>query len=324
VRLAELGRRIEAHFGRPQDIEWCLVDDDLHIVQSRPITTLFPIPEVGDQENHVYGSVGHQQMMTDPITPLGLSLWQLTTPRPMSGAGGRLFVDVTQALAHPTSCTALLEMMGRSDPLMRDALQRILDRGDFIAPRPAAGPMPAASGPAPAPMEADPAVVTELIARSELSVAALQHAIRERSGPELLACILADLQELKRILLDPRSQQVLMSAMDASRGLDERLEAWLGERNAADTLAQSVPHNVTSEMGLALLDVADVIRLHPEVVALLHAVEDERFLDELSGVAGGRRHTPRCAWLDRHGMRGVGEIDVANRAGASVPACSCP
>ena len=44
VRLAQLGRRIEAHFGRPQDIEWCLVDDDFQIVQSRPITTLFPIP----------------------------------------------------------------------------------------------------------------------------------------------------------------------------------------------------------------------------------------------------------------------------------------
>src|SRR6059058_1056710 len=38
VRLAQLGRRIEAHFGRPQDIEWCQVDDDVDVVQSRPIT----------------------------------------------------------------------------------------------------------------------------------------------------------------------------------------------------------------------------------------------------------------------------------------------
>ena len=82
VRLAQLGRRIEAHFGRPQDIEWCLVDDGFQIVQSRPITTLFPIPESGDRENHVYVSVGHQQMMTDPMKPLGLSFWQMTTPRP--------------------------------------------------------------------------------------------------------------------------------------------------------------------------------------------------------------------------------------------------
>ena len=71
VRLVQLGRRIEAHFGRPQDIEWCLVDDDFQIVQSRPITTLFPIPAARDRENHVYVSVGHQQMMTDPMKPLG-------------------------------------------------------------------------------------------------------------------------------------------------------------------------------------------------------------------------------------------------------------
>ncbi|HEX6865306.1 MAG TPA: PEP/pyruvate-binding domain-containing protein, partial [Thermoanaerobaculia bacterium] len=93
VRLAHLGRRIEAHFGRPQDIEWCLVDDDFEIVQSRPITTLFPLPAPADGENRVYVSVGHQQMMTDPMKPLGLSFWQMTTPAPMAEAGGRLFVD---------------------------------------------------------------------------------------------------------------------------------------------------------------------------------------------------------------------------------------
>lgn len=78
VQLVRLGRRIEAHFGCPQDIEWCLADDAFQIVQSRPITTLFPIPEAGDQENHVYVSVGHGQMMTDPMKPLGHSMWQLT------------------------------------------------------------------------------------------------------------------------------------------------------------------------------------------------------------------------------------------------------
>ena len=50
---------------------------------------LFPIPVVDDGENHVYVSVGHQQMMTDPMKPLGLSVWQLTTLRPMYEAGGR-------------------------------------------------------------------------------------------------------------------------------------------------------------------------------------------------------------------------------------------
>src|SRR5438094_918919 len=130
VRLAQLGRRIEAHFGRPQDIEWCLVDDHFQIVQSRPITSLFPIPVQSDRENHVYISVGHQQMMTDPMKPLGISVWQLTAGRPMYEAGGRLFVDVTKELASPASRAALLEVAGKSDPLIRDALQTILERDD--------------------------------------------------------------------------------------------------------------------------------------------------------------------------------------------------
>jgi pyruvate,water dikinase len=140
VRIAQLGRRIEACFGHPQDIEWCLADDDVQIVQSRPITTLFPIPEAGDEENHVYVSVGHQQMMIDPLKPLGLSFWQMTTPRPMAEAGGRLFVDVTQILASPASRPGFLALFGRSDPLISDALQTLLDRGDFIPSLPDAGP----------------------------------------------------------------------------------------------------------------------------------------------------------------------------------------
>jgi phosphoenolpyruvate synthase/pyruvate phosphate dikinase len=288
VRVAQLGRRIEAHFGRPQDIEWCLVDSGFQIVQSRAITTLFPIPAAGDQENHVYVSVGHQQMMTDPMKPLGLSLWQLTTPRPMAEAGGRLFVDVTEALSSPTSRAGLLKALGRSDPLIGDALQTILERGDFIPILPDEGPGGPPAGSARAPIETDPAIVTELIEGSQTSIAILKRDIRAKSGSALLDFILADIRELKRILFDPHSLQVIMAAMEATWWLNEQLETWVGEKNAADTLMQSVPHNVTSEMGLALLDVADVIRPHPDVVAFLQHVEDEGFLDELATLAGGR------------------------------------
>ena len=325
MRLAQLGRRIEAHFGRPQDIEWCLVDDGFQIVQSRPITTLFPIPAAGDRENHVYVSVGHQQMMTDPMKPLGLSLWQLTTPAPMDEAGGRLFVDVTQRLASPASRAGLLEVLGKSDPLIGDALQTILDRGDFIPSLPDEGPGGAPPGGAPAPIETDPAIVTELIERSQASIAALKRDIRTKSGSALLDFILADIQELKRILFDPRSHQVFMAAMEATWWLNEQLQAWLGEKNAADTLTQSVPHNVTSEMGLALLDVADVIRPHPEVVAFLQHVEDEGFLDELPKLAGGREARDAIrAYLDKYGMRCVGEIDITRPRWSERPTTLVP
>jgi rifampicin phosphotransferase len=326
VRLAQLGRRIEAHFGRPQDIEWCLADDGFQIVQSRPITTLFPIPAVDDGENHVYVSVGHQQMMTDPMKPLGLSFWQMTTPRPMAEAGGRLFVDVTQGLASPASRAGLLEVVGRGDPLIRDALQTILERGDFVRSVPDEGPAWAPpGGGAPAPIETDPAIVTELIERSQASIAAVKRDIRTTSGSALLDFILADIQELKRILFDPHNLQVIMAAMEATWWLNEQLQAWLGEKNAADTLTQSAPNNITSEMGLSLLDVADVIRPHPEVVAFLQDVEDEGFLDELAKLAGGREARDAIrAWLDKYGMRCVGEIDITRPRWSERPTTLVP
>ncbi|WP_458091367.1 rifamycin-inactivating phosphotransferase [Streptomyces malaysiensis] len=314
VRLVELGRRIEAHFGRPQDIEWCLVDDDFQIVQSRPITTLFPIPESGDQENHVYLSVGHQQMMTDPMKPLGISVWQLTAMAPMHEAGGRLFVDVTRRLASPASRAALLDVVGRGDPLIRDALETVLERDDFVPLLPDAGPGgPPARG-ASAPIETDPAIVTGLIERSRTSIAALERDIRTKTGPALFDFLREAFEEHKRVLTDPLSMQAIMAGMEATWWLNDTLREWLGEKNAADTLTLSAPDNVTSEMGLALLDVADVIRPHPEVVAFLRGVEsieDDAFLDELAKLAGGAEARDAIeSYLDRYGMRCVGEIDI--------------
>src|SRR6185295_7931021 len=101
-------------------------------VQSRPITTLFPIPEANDQENHVYVSVGHQQMMTDPMKPLGLSFYLLTTRAVMRVAGGRLFADITPHLASSASRKMVIATMEQHDPLIKDAIMTILERKDFI------------------------------------------------------------------------------------------------------------------------------------------------------------------------------------------------
>lgn len=329
VRLVRLGRRIEAHFGRPQDIEWCLAGDDFHIVQSRPITTLFPVPAAEDQDAHVYVSVGHQQMMTDAMKPLGLSVWQLTTLRPMREAGGRLFVDVAPNLATAAGRAWLIGTLGRSDPLMRDALQTVVDRG-FVPSLPdeAAGGPPAGAPRSPA--EPDPAVVAELVRENQESVATLRREIQAVSGPALLDFILADLAELRRLLSDPRNMQLIMASMEATWWLNDHLEKWLGEKNAADALTQSVPHNVTSEMGRALLDVADAIRPHPEAVALLRRVADEGrpgdgFLNEFAGLPGGREARDAVqGFLDAYGMRCAGEIDVTRTRWSEDPATLVP
>ncbi|ALQ68696.1 phosphoenolpyruvate synthase [Bacillus thuringiensis] len=330
LQLARIGRQIEAYFGCPQDIEWCLVDDTIYIVQSRPITTLYPIPEVNDGKNHVYISVGHQQMMTDAMKPLGLSFFLLTTSAPMCKAGGRLFVDATQRLASPASRDYLINTLGKSDPLIRDALTTVIERENFIellsddekekdlskkVP-------PASSQPQP---ENDPEIVTNLIKNSESSIEELKRNMQTKSGVDVLDFILEDIQQLKKVLFNSQSIAIIMAGMNASSGINEKMEQWLGEKNAADVLSQSVQHNITSEMGLALLDVADVIRPYPEVIAYLQHVEDDSFLDELIQFKGGEKVRDAIdAFLNKYGMRCSGEIDITKTRWSEQPATIIP
>ncbi len=40
VKLAKLGQIVLEHYGKPQDIEWAVVDHEIYLLQSRPITTI--------------------------------------------------------------------------------------------------------------------------------------------------------------------------------------------------------------------------------------------------------------------------------------------
>jgi rifampicin phosphotransferase len=333
LQLARIGRQIEAYFGCPQDIEWCLVDDTFYIVQSRPITTLYPIPEANDGENHVYVSVGHQQMMTDPMKSLGLSFFLLTTPAPMRKAGGRLFVDVTHMLASLDSRKMLLDAMGQHDPLMKDALITIIERGDFIKSLPndkqeqSSGKRNKSvlSADSRAQIENDPTIVSDLIKSSQRSIEELKQNIQTKLGSDLFDFILEDIQILKKILFDPQSSAVFMAAIDASSWINEKMKEWLGEKNVADTLSQSVPNNITSEMGMALLDVADVIRPYPEVMDYLQHVKDDNFLDELAKFDGGQETQEAIiAYLSKYGMRCAGEIDITKTRWSEKPITLVP
>ncbi len=326
LQLARIGRQIDAYFGCPQDIEWCFADDTFYIVQSRPITTLYPIPKENDQENHVYVSVGHQQMMTDAMKPLGLSFYLLTTPAPMRTAGGRLFVDVTQNLASPVGREVLLKL-GESDPLIKDALTTVIEREDFIKtiPMDKNAQSPSRNYMDVPEIENDPTIVSDLMKRTQTSIEELKQNIETKSGPELFDFILEDLQQLKKILFDPQSSKVIMAAMNAPKWINEKMKEWLGEINAADTLSQSVQNNITSEMGLALLDVADVIRPYPEVIAYLEHVKDDHFLEKIVQFEGGKEtQAAIIAFLNKYGMRCSGEIDLTRTRWSENPITLVP
>ncbi|WP_054749669.1 phosphoenolpyruvate synthase [Ruminiclostridium josui] len=333
VQLEHIGRKIEEHFGNPQDVEWCLADETFYILQSRPITTLFPIPEANDHEYHVYISVGHQQMMTDAMKPLGLSFWKLTSAGNMFTAGGRPFVEVAQMLASPDMREILLNNMGQHDPLIKDALMTIIEQGDFIKPLPEdkkelsteKGKIVLSSADILAQGGNNPAIVSNLIERSQTSIETLKQKIQSKSGVDLFDFILEDISLFKQSLFNPQSMGVIMAVANASTWLNEKILEWLGEKNVADILSQSVQNNITSEMGLALLDVADVIRPYPEVIEYLKNTEDNNFLDELIKFEGGQESKAAImSYLNKYGMRCSGEIDITKPRWSEMPVTLVP
>src|SRR5260370_5167743 len=272
-------------------------------------------------------------MMTDLIKPLGLSFFLLTTRAPMRTAGGRLFVDVTAMLASPDSRETVIDTLGKYDPLIKGAFMTIVERKDFIKSSPDSKkvPSPGKSNTGISfsgfrtQIENDPAIVSDLMKRSQTSIEELKQNIQTKSGPDLFDFILEDIQQLKKILFDPQSHGVFMAAMDASSWINEKMNEWLGEKNVADTLSQSVPNNITSEMGLALLDVADVIRPYPEVIEYLQQVKDDTFLDELVTFDGGQETQDAIyAYLNKYGMRCVGEIDMTKTRWSEKPSTLVP
>lgn len=340
VRLAGLGRRIEAHFGRPQDIEWAFADDTFFILQSRPITTLFPIPGPQDGTFHVYMSFGHQQMMTDAMTPLGLSFFQNQfAETPLIEAGGRLYVDMAPDLASPTGRRIAMASMKSIDPLIDSGLRDLMKREGFLKSLSRDGErylkLNGSSGYFTwrLPVEAvklyrsnDPGAVTALRAEHDATLDRVARRLGALSGDELFPAILDVVtHEMKDAVIDPRSMGIVYLGMYALSWVNKHMEKWLGEKGAGDRLLTSVTNDVTSEMGLALLDVADVVRSHPAVLAALPTLTDEDFFTALSAVEGGQEASRSIRdFLQQFGMRCSGEIDVTRPRWSEEPSTLVP
>ena len=73
AELLELGNKIEAHYGKPQDIEWGYCNGRSYLLQSRPITTL----SAGPQPRYPPGEFNRSmfiEIFPDPVSPVFLSV----------------------------------------------------------------------------------------------------------------------------------------------------------------------------------------------------------------------------------------------------------
>jgi pyruvate,water dikinase len=340
LELAALGSRIEGHFGRPQDIEWCRSGDAFYVVQSRPITTLYPPPEARDWRLHLYLSFGHVQMMTEPMKPLGISALRTFFPvgdRTPAGeseivqvAGSRLFVDLNPILGYRRLRDVVPRVLTNADEKAARAVAAFLERPDYRA---ALGPgrrvgLSTVRVVAPVLAEILAALVyrdfSGGIARVERvmieSVARWQRALGEASGPERISRIRGMLRSLFPDLLRMKILQNAAPAMVAFRLIESLSTRWIGDAAELGDLARAPLGNVTTEMGLAIGDLADVVRAHPGTLERLRGADDTTLLSSLDGVPGGAEVSREIeSFLERYGMRCTGEIDLTRPRWREAP-----
>ncbi|MDA0632053.1 PEP-utilizing enzyme [Nonomuraea sp. MCN248] len=331
TELREAGRRLQEHFGAPQDIEWAFDDGGtLWLLQSRPVTTLFPAPpDTGD--TRLYLEFGHIQGMLRPMTPMGVSLLKMAgglwfrsvgakvdprDPMPrLVAIGGRLYFDLTDFLRSRSLRTRLGPSLEVYGPRVRGAVERMLDDPRF-APRPG---LPFRLGSAVAvTLRLAPAAVAGITGCLARPVAARVRAYRaldelsRRATPPAGPATSA--QRLRWVIQDSHravmSPDMLGMVWPLITGVivgsaPAGLLAGVATREELDVVLGGMPYNVTTEMDLALWEVAGRARAHrelflrtpPEELAARYRVGD---LPDV-GMAG---------FLDRYGMRAAGEIDV--------------
>ncbi|PKM78564.1 MAG: phosphoenolpyruvate synthase [Firmicutes bacterium HGW-Firmicutes-15] len=339
IRLAGIGRSIEEHFKSPQDIEWCLVDDQIFIVQSRPITTLYPIPAVNDDKLHLFISFGHVQMMTEAMKPLGISVLRTLIPigkaSPLAEsdllleAGGRLYLDLTKVLEYPQLRKRIPEILLNIDEMMARTVQSFVGREDYLASIEPGKKL-------------NLSLVNKFLPTAFAVLRNILYRDNDQAIEEMNNYIADQFQASKKRMMGSvgtdrilHSQEILSTFMPTvlskvaplfgpailTYKLIESLSIkWLGDAAELANISKSPPGNVTTEMGLALGDAADVVRKYPAVIEYLKHAKNTAFIEGLRAVSGGENVLPvLLSFLERYGMRGTGEIDVTRPRWREVP-----
>jgi phosphohistidine swiveling domain-containing protein len=338
VALAALGRRVEAFAGWPQDIEWGWADDRLWLLQARPITSLYPLPEgMPFDPLQVLISFGAVQGILEPITPLGRDVIcaalaavanlfngqarvNYASQRIAVSAGERLFLNITGAIRHRVTRRITRAVPAFVEPALGQAMSALWDD-----PRLA----PTGGGIRPAALRRLAPVLLPVagrfiatLARPEVRREQAQRAVEE--VVEWVAARAAATSTLadRLVLFDEiltRLPPVLFGRWFpafapgmATLNLLMRLSAPIpGGRTLALEVTRGLPHNVTTEMDLALWEVAQAIRADPGALARFEAADAHVLAADLL-----ERRLPTAAlkplegFLGRYGMRGVGEIDL--------------
>ena len=340
--VTALGRRVADFYGSPQDIEWAYTQGQLYLLQSRAITSLFPLPSRGDAEDlRLFVAFSAVQGVMEPLTPLGQNMIQevfaggaellgfqvdYRSQKAIFPAGERLWADVTPVIRNRQGRRLFQKFLPFVEPGGADAVQSYLD-----------DPRLAAQG------DVRPETVRRFVGfiRPQLPRVFKTLVQPERSRQELVdLCdgIVAEFEKrfdragslAEQIVLVPLAARTIfgqvlprfvprMAGGYGSLNLLFQIAKRLGQEDPAISgqqvyeITRGLPNNVTTEMDLALWRTAQAIRADETAAALLRNGDGAELAESyLRGDLPAGLSEPVARFLARYGMRGVAEIDIGH------------
>jgi len=333
IKLTELGLKIEKHYGCPQDIEWCLENGTLYIVQSRAITSLFPLPSPvpNDDALHAYISFNHFQVMTDPISPLGIDLLKIILPFDkgarseedytfLKSSAGRIYIDLSELLQYKMLRKGLPAFFENVDSLLAGALIELVGRPDFNTR------IKRHQGRANVLRKFMQPIIVKafqnlFFSKPEGSIEFMNSYIekRIRSSAKRIGNSKPGLERLETIYevasftndfqaLIPKLAPGIMS-FKLLESLEVKL---LGSKKYVGVIITGLEGNITTEMGLQVGDLADIIRKSPELVTEFENEDYRTVVARVDKLIGQDEFKLRFnTFMDKYDMRAAGEIDMA-------------
>jgi pyruvate,water dikinase len=338
LALAALGERVEHHFGSPQDIEFALDRTRrVWLVQSRPITTLYPLPAGAPDPARalrVYFSANVFQGYLEPLTPMGMQFLRLlgtgiarafgaVVPDAIEGPGilteaaMRLSLDVTPIVRDPAGRRVIVSMLAMGEArssvvlsrLVSDPRLRPFGRSRLRSLRRIAGGLLRAGVPLAAlRVLRSPEAARERYVREAEAVARIDLPPGADSAARLDAFERLLLTAAPRIF--PRFLGIIAPAM-LSLVITGRLLRGRARGDELQTVTRGAPHNPTTEMDLALWALCLEVRADRDSrAALLEQTPPDLAAAYRSASLPLRLQAGVSSFLSRYGFRSIGEIDI--------------
>ncbi|HEU5376860.1 MAG TPA: PEP/pyruvate-binding domain-containing protein [Ktedonobacteraceae bacterium] len=338
--LARLGKRVETHYGAPQDTEWAIDStDQLWLIQARPITTLFPLParlQTTEESLRVYFCFNVLQGVYRPFTPMGFAALRLIAssfatllnmppqdalagPGFVLEAANRFFLDITPMLRNALGSKLLIRIMGRLEARSGTIMQQLSDDSRL-------GPATSIS------RGALSRRLLALLFRARIPVyiaqvlfcpaVARKHVLQLQEQLWAKSQVPASTSASERLTL---IEQLLLqnAASSTSRALFTALPAFgltflagkllgdLATRDERQTVLRALPYNPTTEMDLALWELAQNLRKDPTATHLFLETPLEQLVQAYhDGTLNPELQRGLARFLHVYGHRGVAEIDL--------------